>query len=252
MKKSILFLFIVVCLTATSVQAFGHDYVVSREGVCKSGVLDNGVSYKFSNITYEYSIKSFDPFRIVGELHFDAEYSETGRFNIRYFRPIKYLVSSEYVDWYILQGEYYRDNGSILEVGLTEDGKPRHRDLTNILGGSIFPIWHASPPDTIFTTDYMLPEHSAAVREYIFSGIETPVSDAEPEISFVYPNLVINGMLQDAKLSIYDILGRKAISKEIDGSSTHTEIDCSALEKGVYVVVIEGKSQIYKRKISIP
>ena len=65
----------------------------------------------------------------------------------------------------------------------------------------------------------------------------------------IYPNpastiLVIEGIIQEAQIIIFDIQGSLVLKREIDG----TVIDISNLPSGVYSIVLESNNEIIKRK----
>lgn len=62
--------------------------------------------------------------------------------------------------------------------------------------------------------------------------------------------LVISGQLQDnAHLSLYDIQGRKVLTKQLDNTRLENRVDASALSEGVYVVTVENNGQQKTQKV---
>ncbi|WP_425077419.1 lamin tail domain-containing protein [Psychroserpens sp. S379A] len=62
--------------------------------------------------------------------------------------------------------------------------------------------------------------------------------------------LVISGQLQDnAHLSLYDIQGRKVLTKQLDSTRLENRVDASVLSEGVYVVTVENNGQQETQKV---
>ncbi len=81
------------------------------------------------------------------------------------------------------------------------------------------------------------------------AGSPTGIMDFEGGQIRIYPNpastiLVIEGIIQEAQIIIFDIQGSLVLKREIDG----TVIDISNLPSGVYSIVLESNNEIIKRK----
>lgn len=80
-------------------------------------------------------------------------------------------------------------------------------------------------------------------------GAPTGIADPENKQLVIYPNptnkiLTIEGLIQEAKVSIYDVSGRLVLNKRLVGTS----IDISSLAPGIYAIVLETKHDIIKKK----
>jgi len=97
---------------------------------------------------------------------------------------------------------------------------------------------------TVKTTG--LPDKTVTVTQV---GAPTGIMDSDDRQIKIYPNpantiLVIDGLIQEVQMSIYDIQGRLVLKKELMGNV----IDISSLASGVYSIVLESNNEIIKRK----
>lgn len=81
------------------------------------------------------------------------------------------------------------------------------------------------------------------------AGSPTGIMDSEDVQIRIYPNpanniLIIEGIIQEAQITIFDIQGRLVLKREIGGRV----IDIRNLPSGVYSIVLEGNNEIIKRK----
>lgn len=80
-------------------------------------------------------------------------------------------------------------------------------------------------------------------------GAPTGISDPENKQLVIYPNptnaiLTIEGLIQEAQVSIYDVLGRLVLNKRL----VSTSIDISSLAPGTYAIVLKTKNDIIKKR----
>lgn len=80
------------------------------------------------------------------------------------------------------------------------------------------------------------------------------LGDVESDFK-LYPNPVsyslrIDDVLEDMNtINVYDLSGSKVLSKNIEGNGTYSQLDVSALSKGIYVLEIIGKNETVRRKL---
>lgn len=81
-------------------------------------------------------------------------------------------------------------------------------------------------------------------------GAPTGISDPENKLLVIYPNptntiLTIEGLIQEAQVSIYDVLGRLVLNKML----VSTSIDISSIAPGIYTIVLETRDDIIKMRL---
>ena len=220
------------------------EHEMGGDGVFHTETLENGITCTFSNVKLKYRIDQL--FGIIGcEGTLSMDISFSGPLERAFFHYVggKWEIESEWNPIHKLVYPNNSENGIVhLEFGIHDEFRWR----VGTLRTGVKDNWCHTKQ--FFVTDMMLPEH----LKYFKNSVDAPNADSMPEINLMYPNLRINGLQSNTNISVYDITGRKIIDNTIDASGASTEIDCSHLERGIYIVIVKTGSQTYKKKIAIP